>query len=102
MAGRGALTGEEIGAIRRDHDLSHAELAALLVASLSSVYRWEHHAGAVKIDPLHYRLLVLLRTEYDRRTSPRERADWRSTIKRAAVLGGSLAGLRTMLEASSL
>lgn len=102
MAGRGELTGEEIGAIRRDHGLSHAELATLIVASLSSVYRWEHQGGRVRIDPLHYRLLLLLRTEYDRRTRSADREAWLTKVKRASVMGGSLTGLRTILEAMSL
>lgn len=86
-------TSTQLKDLRTDLALSPSELAAIVGASPSGIYRWEATKGYLSIDPAHLRVLDLLRCalELDGRTTVA------AAIRVANAHGGPLVVLHVLL-----
>lgn len=85
------MFGDDVKLIRTCFELSVAQLADLIGASPSSIYRWEA-AGSkiVEVEPFQLRLLTVMS-----KASPETAVDVRDGL----VIGGGLLGLYRLLNA---
>ncbi len=93
------MTGDAIRSLRVRLQLAPQQLAELLGASISTVYRWEA-AGPVEvaIDPFQLRILGLLREQMAAADAQRQN-DVAEGIAKGLLIGGGLLGLYHLLDA---
>lgn len=94
------MTGDEIRSLRQAVNFTAHEFATLFGVSLSTVYRWEHTAtSSAPMDPLHSALVGALDESLKHCTSPTSLAKWSRSLRKAVQVGGTLEGLRVLLDA---
>lgn len=90
------MTGADVRSIRTQLGLSVPQLAELIGASQSSIYRWESLGPQeVAIDPGQARLLLLMKQQIDSQNA----AALAKGIAAGLLLGGGLLGLYHLLDA---
>jgi transcriptional regulator with XRE-family HTH domain len=90
------MTGNDIKAIRTQLALTPVQLADLIGASQSTVYRWEQTGpNPVAVDPGQLRLLNVMRQQIDAKKS----GDLATGIAAGLLVGGGLLGLYYLLDA---
>lgn len=94
------MTGNDVRWIRDQYKLTPPQLAELIGASPSSVYRWESAGrSVVAIDPFQKRLLALLLQQLAARYGA-NRGELVRAISSGMTVGGGLLGLYHLLGAA--
>lgn len=89
------MTGNDVKWIRTQLALTPVQIADLIGASQSTVYRWEQAGpNAVAVDPGQLRLLNLMRQQIDAKKT----ADLAAGIAAGLLVGGGLFGLYYLLS----
>lgn len=92
------MTGSDIQGLRRALDMSVAQFAGLLGVHVATAYRWEAAgAGRIRLDPLHVQVLAHLQSQVESHQRRQALQNWRGSLLRAVLLGGTLAGLAVLL-----
>lgn len=88
------MTGEEVANIRDRMGLDPFAFAAVLGVSVSTIYRWEA-TPVPEINPLQRDILAGL---YAKKLGKRDGADLGDAVRKGLIAGGTLAGLRVVLN----
>jgi transcriptional regulator with XRE-family HTH domain len=90
------MTGRQIRRLREELGLDPFALAGVLGVHVSTIYRWEAHAGNVRMDPLQAQIMEALRARVA--AQPQAANQLNQAIVNGLIAGGALVALLALLR----